>query len=234
MSAEQSHQLWSTRAANLDQAPPESLPRSTASDFKRHGNKKISVPSSSQQDTAAKMPTSLHKTRKIISKKRGGVVNSLHAKSRDSMRLRLAHARDIRLEKQANARAIKEEPIVDRIEYFHNYLKEKDVTRLELPEVQTLIHNYVHQHDEELNEVKKARRPGRPASNREDQLKRKVDTLEEEYEKGFLIPNVFDEDNSRKLMGYEGSWAYIATIAWSKVSKAGKISNGDFPSKGIM
>lgn len=57
------------------------------------------------------MPTSLHKTRKIIAKKRGGVVNSLHAKSRDSMRLRLAHARDIRLEKQANARVRKEEPI---------------------------------------------------------------------------------------------------------------------------
>ncbi|OAA82073.1 hypothetical protein LEL_01618 [Akanthomyces lecanii RCEF 1005] len=180
------------------------------------------------------MPTSLHKTRKIIAKKRGGVVNSLHAKSRDSMRLRLAHARDIRLEKQANARVRKEEPIVDRIEYFHNYLKEKDVTRLELPEVQTLIHNYVHQHDEEFNEVKKARRPGRPASTREDQLKRRIDTLEEEYEKGFLIPDVFDEDNGKKLMGYEGSWAYIATIAWSKVSKAGKISNGDFPSKGIM
>lgn len=102
--------------------------------------------------------------------------------------------------------------------------------------------------------MKKARRPGRPASTREDQLKRKIDTLEEEYEKGFcrspnfaqscaystlsdlliVIPDVFDEDNGKKLMGYEGSWAYIATIAWSKVSKAGKISNGDFPSKGIM
>ncbi len=57
------------------------------------------------------MPTSLHKTRKIISKKRGGEVNSLHAKSRDSMRLRLAHARDIRLEKASRGRVKKEEPI---------------------------------------------------------------------------------------------------------------------------
>ncbi|KAJ3481658.1 hypothetical protein NLG97_g7767 [Lecanicillium saksenae] len=180
------------------------------------------------------MPTSLHKTRKAISKKRGGEVNALHAKSRDSKRLRMAHARDIRLDKLASARSKKEEPIVDRIEYFHNQLKEKDVTSLELSEVQNLIHNFVHQHDEELDEVKKARRPGRPASTREDLLKRKIDTLEEEWEKGFLIPNIFDEENGQKLLGYEGSWAYLATIAWSKVSKAGKVSKGDFPSKGIM
>lgn len=57
------------------------------------------------------MPTSLHKTRKIIAKKRGGEVNALHAKSRDSKRLRMAHARDIRLEKLANARSKREEPI---------------------------------------------------------------------------------------------------------------------------
>lgn len=49
-----------------------------------------------------------------------------------------------------------------------------------------------------------------------------------------VIPNVFEEENGKKLVGYEGSWAYIATIAWSKVSKAGKVGNGDFPSKGIM
>ncbi|OAA73455.1 hypothetical protein ISF_00356 [Cordyceps fumosorosea ARSEF 2679] len=180
------------------------------------------------------MPTSLHKTRKQISKKRGGEVNALHAKSRDSKRLRMAHARDLRLEKLANARAKKEEPIVDRIEYFYSQLKEKDVSQLELPEVQSLIHNFVHQYDEELDAIKKARRPGRPASTREDLLKRKIDTLEDEYEKGFLIPNVLDEENGKKLLGYEGSWAYIATISWSKVSKAGKVSNGDFPSKGIM
>ncbi|XWW92657.1 hypothetical protein V2A60_000582 [Cordyceps javanica] len=180
------------------------------------------------------MPTSLHKTRKQISKKRGGEVNALHAKSRDSKRLRMAHARDIRLEKLASARTKKEEPIVDRIEYFHHYLTERDVSKLELSEVQTLIHNFVHQYDEEFDEVKKARRPGRPASTREDLLKRKIDALEDEYEKGFLIPDVFDEDNGKKLIGYEGSWAYLATIAWSKVSKAGKVSKGDFPSKGIM
>ena len=91
---------------------------------------------------------------------------------------------------------------MDRIEYFHNTLKERGVTSLDVAAVQSLIHeyamscpvslcasanrlSYIHQNDEEYEEIKKARRPGRPASNREDQLKRKMDTLEEEYEKGF-------------------------------------------------
>lgn len=48
-----------------------------------------------------------------------------------------------------------------------------------------------------------------------------------------MIPNVLEEEHAKKLLGYEGSWAYIATIGWAKVSKAGKVSPGDFPTKGI-
>jgi len=46
-------------------------------------------------------------------------------------------------------------------------------------------HRFVHQHDEEYEQQKKARRPGRPASAREDLLKVAIKELETEYEKGF-------------------------------------------------
>jgi hypothetical protein len=58
-----------------------------------------------------KMPTTLQKTKKQIAKKRSGQVNSLHEKSRDSMRLHKASVRDQRLEKLAAARGKKEQPI---------------------------------------------------------------------------------------------------------------------------
>lgn len=45
--------------------------------------------------------------------------------------------------------------------------------------------SFVRQYDEELSDLKKARRPGRPASTREDLLKVKISTLEKEYESGF-------------------------------------------------
>jgi hypothetical protein len=44
---------------------------------------------------------------------------------------------------------------------------------------------FVHQHDEEYEEVKKTRRPGRPASTREDLLKMKITALEKEQRDGF-------------------------------------------------
>jgi translation machinery-associated protein 16 len=43
----------------------------------------------------------------------------------------------------------------------------------------------VHQHDEEFNALKKERRPGRPASTREDLLRMKIADDEKEYENGF-------------------------------------------------
>lgn len=45
--------------------------------------------------------------------------------------------------------------------------------------------SFVHQHDEEMDELKRARRPGRPASMREDALKVKIAALEKEFQNGF-------------------------------------------------
>lgn len=47
------------------------------------------------------------------------------------------------------------------------------------------LYRFVHQYDEEYEQQKKARRPGRPASAKEDLLKVAIKGLETEYEKGF-------------------------------------------------
>lgn len=49
---------------------------------------------------------------------------------------------------------------------------------------------FVHQYDEDFEAEKKARRPGRPASTREDLLKVKVNALLTEYSKGFCKSHV--------------------------------------------
>lgn len=45
--------------------------------------------------------------------------------------------------------------------------------------------SFVHQYDEEYSDAKKLRRPGRPASVREDLLRMKIEALETEYKNGF-------------------------------------------------
>lgn len=44
---------------------------------------------------------------------------------------------------------------------------------------------FVHQDDEEYSAIRKARRPGRGPSAREDMLKMKIQALEKEQQKGF-------------------------------------------------
>jgi len=57
------------------------------------------------------MANTLEKTRKQISKKKGGNMNSLHQNSRDSKRLHKAKIRDDRLEKMASEKKKKDKPL---------------------------------------------------------------------------------------------------------------------------
>lgn len=41
------------------------------------------------------------------------------------------------------------------------------------------------------------------------------------------------EEGVKKLDNWEGNWAYLTTLTWIKVSIAGKVNPGDFPSKGL-
>lgn len=60
--------------------------------------------------------------------------------------------------------------------------------------------SFIHQYDEELDEVKRARRPGRPASTREDLLKNKIKLLETEHEQGFCESS--DREFRAQLLTY--------------------------------
>ncbi|KAF4126063.1 translation machinery-associated protein 16 [Geosmithia morbida] len=128
------------------------------------------------------MPSSLHKTRKQIAKKRNGVPTALHEKSRDSLRLHKASVRDQRLHKLFEARNKKEQPI---------------------------------------------------CTAREELLKIKIAALNREYDEGFSIPDVLSSENAKKLSVWEGSWPYLTTIPWVKVSSSGQTRPTDFPTKGL-
>ncbi|KAH6900213.1 hypothetical protein B0T10DRAFT_19042 [Thelonectria olida] len=200
------------------------------------------------------MPGMLHKTRKQIAKKRGGVINALHEKSRDSLRLHKAGVRDQRIEKLAASRTKKERPLIDRVKFFQQALRVKGVqdanTAPELDVVQSMIHSFVHQHDEEYDAVKKTRRAGRPASAKEDLLKVKISNLETEYKQGFctchldhigiafrslsnfilVLPDVLTSENANALLLWEGSWSYLPQLKWVKVNSEGQVRDAAFPS----
>ncbi|KAH9215011.1 translation machinery-associated protein 16 [Leptodontidium sp. 2 PMI_412] len=174
------------------------------------------------------MPKSLEKTRKKIAKKKGNIT-ALHENSRDSQRLRRALMRDDKLIKVASARRKNDKPLVQRAAYFQEAIRANEGKALDLDTVQSLIKSFVHQNDEEFNELKKDRRPGRPASTREDLLRIKIAADEKEYENGFYLT---DENNVIYLDRWEGSWSYLSTLKWVRISSSGVIQESKFPPKG--
>ncbi|KAI2635758.1 translation machinery-associated protein 16 [Hypomontagnella submonticulosa] len=177
------------------------------------------------------MPKTFERTRKAIAKKKGAV-DSLHQFSRDSKRLHRAQVRDEKLEKIAASRRKNDKPHLERAAFFQEALKQNGGKPLQTDVIQELIKSFVHQYDEELDEVKKTRRPGRPASAKEDLLKVKIDKLQKEYQNGFLIPVLDAEENAALLNRWEGSWSYLTTLTWVRISSAGIVQPSSFPPRG--
>ncbi|KAH6847378.1 translation machinery-associated protein 16 [Chaetomium sp. MPI-CAGE-AT-0009] len=179
------------------------------------------------------MAKTLEKTRKQIAKKRNGNIDALHGKSRDSKRLHRAQVRDDRLEKIAETRRKRDKPLLARAKFFQEVVQENGNKALELEAVQAKVNEFVHQYDEEYEEVKKTRRPGRPASAREDLLKMKIEALEREHRDGFYLPDLTVDANVQVLSRFEGSWSYLTSVAWVKLSAAGNVKPSSFPPQGL-
>ncbi|KAK4111626.1 hypothetical protein N656DRAFT_144041 [Canariomyces notabilis] len=179
------------------------------------------------------MAKTLEKTRKQIAKKRNGTVAALHEKSRDSRRLHRAQVRDDRLERIAESRRKKDQPLLARVSFFQEFVREHGNKPVGLELVQSKINEFVHQYDEEYEEVKKARRPGRPPSSKEDLLKMKISALEKEQRDGFYIPDLTSEDNIQLLGRWEGSWSYLTNLSWVKISSKGNVKPSSFPPQGL-
>ncbi|TDZ21713.1 Translation machinery-associated protein 16-like protein [Colletotrichum orbiculare MAFF 240422] len=157
------------------------------------------------------MPTTVSKTRKQIAKKRNGQIEALHEFSRDSKRLHKASVRDQKLEKLASARSKKEQPLLDRATYFQKAIRERGSEPLELAPIQDLIYKFVHQYDEEYSEI---------------------GAIEEEYKNGFYLPDLMDGSNVTLLDRWEGSWSFLTSVAWVRISSDGTIKKSSFPPKG--
>lgn len=154
--------------------------------------------------------------------------------------------------------------IVGRVNYFQDAVRKHGSKPLEMKAIQKLIEEYVigseddrfsalivkslvHQNDKELSELKEQRRPGRPASTREDLLRMKIATDEKEFTNGFCayllltrdyanaktdLPDLTDADNVTFLDRWEGSWSYLSTLKWVRINSSGETQDTSFPPKG--
>lgn len=177
------------------------------------------------------MPSKLSKVQKQVTKKKGVKIKSLHENSRDAQRLRRAGARDDRVSKLHTMKAKGNRPFLDRISFFQDRLPDT-LHPLQIAEVQTLISAYLERNDEELEQLKAERRAGRPASTRQTLMEERKRTESQEYESGFWLPNLQDEETLVKLDKWRGDWISLGTLRFSRVDKEGSAKESQFPPRG--
>ncbi len=95
------------------------------------------------------------------------------------------------------------------------------------------FHRYIARDDEEVEALKAQRRPGRPSSSLEDQLRHRIEAEEKEFNSGFWIPDVRDEEGARKLRAWNQDWSSLNTLKFARIGKDAGMRASTFPPKGL-
>ena len=177
------------------------------------------------------MPSKLAKVQKHVSKKKGKKINSLHESSRDAQRLRRAGARDDRVARLTAVKDKANQQFLLRISYLQKNLPEI-LDPLSVGEIQALISDYLDRNDEELDQLKTERRPGRPPGTRQTLLEEQRKMEQSEYESGFWLPNLQDEETLVKLDQWKGDWVSLGTMRFVRVDGSGSVKESQFPPRG--
>jgi translation machinery-associated protein 16 len=89
--------------------------------------------------------------------------------------------------------------------------------------------SYIKRDQDEIDQLQAERRPGRPASSRQDLLTQAQQTEQKEYESGFWVPDVQDELNLNVLREWSGNWGAMNQLKYSRVAKDGTVKDALFP-----
>ena len=103
---------------------------------------------------------------------------------------------------------------------------------MDMEEIQALTTEHLARNDEEMDSLKAERRPGRPASNRQTLLEDLKKTEQREYDSGFWLPNLQDEETLVKLDQWRGDWIGLGILRFVRIDRAGVIKESQFPPRG--
>lgn len=158
---------------------------------------------------------SLHK----VSKKVAGSEKSVHPRGRKFKQLNKATLRQAKLAKHKAVRTNAKEAEFVRYKYFREAVKLAGVESFSLEEIRNLIEVYVERDRDELEKLKSERRPGRPASSRQDTLQRRMDLERNEFKTGYNLPDLTDKENVERLLKWDGGIGGIIQVNMIRVTE---------------
>lgn len=162
----------------------------------------------SQLITTMPLAKSLNK----VSKKIAGSSATLHAKGRKFKQLGRATEREAKI--KAKKQRHMEQKNHELLFYLHiqESIKENPQETFDLHEIREIVRQWVIRDDEELAEIDKSRRPGRPLTSRQQLLKEKRKHDEHVFETGLRTPDLRDKDTVVNVKNWNGNAG--ASTAW--------------------
>lgn len=154
----------------------------------------------------------LAKSLNKVSKKIAGSSATLHAKGRKFKQLGRATEREAKI--KAKKQRHMEQKNHELLFYLHiqESIKENPQETFDLHEIREIVRQWVIRDDEELAEIDKSRRPGRPLTSRQQLLKEKRKHDEHVFETGLRTPDLRDKDTVVNVKNWNGNAG--ASTAW--------------------
>lgn len=164
---------------------------------------------------------SISKVSKQIKQKKG----PLHPKGRKAKMLARASLREqkINLTKLHHAEYKDMELLIVR--FFQDAItagEYADLKSFKISDMKIFIEAFIDRDNEELEEMRNERRPGRPSTKKQDLLENRIKKEKHQYLTGWSVPNLTDVDTVellRKWKGDQGGVTVIKHIICSKNSK---------------
>lgn len=161
---------------------------------------------------------SLHKVLKKLSKQ---LVGSLHVKGRKFKQLNRATEREHKLQRKKLQHM--EQKNHELLVYLHiqekiNEQKDKEVFSAD--DMREFVEEYIGRNDEELAQIEKDRRPGRPLSSKQQLQIEKRKHDEHIFETGFRIPDISDKLTVDRLRGWNGTSGSLSSWKFTLITKA--------------
>lgn len=166
------------------------------------------------------MAKTLLKVQQKINKKK----SPIHPKGRKAQILARASLREERVNKKKLIHTMKkteENQIVDFIQEYINTPEALSQETFNLEEMKSLIETFINRDVEELDNLRAARRPGRPTTKRHDILEFRIKQERHFYLTGWKVPDLRDPVNVTKLRLWQGGHGGLTSIKFVIVKKQG-------------
>lgn len=156
--------------------------------------------------------------------KSGGKKPTVHPRGRKFQQLNRGTLRESKIaakKKAHNERRSKELARVKFIQDVINAESFKDKMTFDHHEAAVFIQQFICRDDEELEEMQKKKKDNRPTSNKQLILQQKRDSEMQEFEKGFLCPDLTDEKNVKFLRNWNQSFGLMSTLKLVRINTDG-------------